>query len=362
MYTIEDKNEKYIEMAEGENKMLVPSRAAIIVDDESTITTVKTIASRRTLASIDTSTPPPPHDYSQDYLTLVPISADTTFKFSGNTIDYSIDSGETWTSLPSNTATPSVGVGDKIMFKASGLTPTSNSGIGRFSATSEFDVEGNIMSLAYSDDFSGQTSLSGKSYAFLGLFSGSTVVSAENLSLPATTLAIGCYQSMFVGCSGLTTAPELPATTLADECYKSMFQGCTSLTTAPQLLATALTQYCYEYMFNGCTALTTAPSVLPATTLASGCYLHMFRNCTSLTVAPQLPATTLNINSYGSMFRDCKSLNSVTCLATDISAINCTGAWLAGVSSSGTFTKAASMESWTRGIAGIPNNWTVVDA
>ena len=60
MYTLIDKNDKYIEMAEGENKMLVPSRAAIIVDDESTITTVKTIASRRTLASIDTSTPPTP--------------------------------------------------------------------------------------------------------------------------------------------------------------------------------------------------------------------------------------------------------------------------------------------------------------
>lgn len=60
MYTLIDKNDKYIEMAEGENKMLVPSKAAIIVDDESTITTVKTIASRRTLASIDTSTPPTP--------------------------------------------------------------------------------------------------------------------------------------------------------------------------------------------------------------------------------------------------------------------------------------------------------------
>ena len=60
MYTLIDKNDKYIEMAEGENKMLVPSKTAIIVDDESTITTVKTIASRRTLADIDTSTPPTP--------------------------------------------------------------------------------------------------------------------------------------------------------------------------------------------------------------------------------------------------------------------------------------------------------------
>jgi len=65
---------------------------------------------------------------------------------------------------------------------------------------------------------------------------------------------------------------------------------------------------------------------------------------------------------YMYMFRNCKKLNSIICLATDISANSCTTAWLDGVASSGTFTKAASMSSWTTGNDGIPTNWTVQDA
>ena len=34
---------------------------------------------------------------------------------------------------------------------------------------------------------------------------------------------------MFVGCTSLTTAPELPATTLEEGCYSMMFEDCESL-------------------------------------------------------------------------------------------------------------------------------------
>ena len=34
---------------------------------------------------------------------------------------------------------------------------------------------------------------------------------------------------MFLGCSSLTTAPELPATTLASSCYGGMFSSCSNL-------------------------------------------------------------------------------------------------------------------------------------
>lgn len=40
------------------------------------------------------------------------------------------------------------------------------------------------------------------------------------------TMAEGCYNSMFQGCTALTTAPALPATTLASYCYGGMFYGC----------------------------------------------------------------------------------------------------------------------------------------
>ena len=38
-----------------------------------------------------------------------------------------------------------------------------------------------------------------------------------------------CYSYLFLGCTSLTTAPELPATTLANSCYYGMFEACTKL-------------------------------------------------------------------------------------------------------------------------------------
>jgi hypothetical protein len=328
----------------------------------------------------------PSHD--DEYLTFI-AEGNGTFKFSGNSIDYSLDSGSTWVTLPSNTNTPAIQSGQTIMWKGELLSAFSN--IGTFSSSSNFSVEGNIMSLLYGENFSGQTSLSGKNYIFVDLFQGcTTLTSAENLVLPATTLAQSCYSQMFRNCTSLTTPPkELPATTLANRCYASMFEGCTSLTTAPSTLpATTLVDECYYQMFKNCYNLTTAPSILPATTLAYRCYYRMFEGCESLTTAPELLSTTLAVGCYNGMFQSCYNLttapvlsastlvtkcynsmfyncwklNSITCLATNISASNCTENWVSTVAASGTFTKAASMTSWTSGVNGIPNGWTVQDA
>ena len=81
------------------------------------------------------------------------------------------------------------------------------------------------------------------------------ITSLRRFDLEQTTLAGYCYYSMFNGCTGLTSAPELPATTLASRCYSSMFNGCTGLTSAPELPATTLEVYCYSSMFRGCTGL-----------------------------------------------------------------------------------------------------------
>ena len=396
-------------------------------------------------------------DYSKEYFTIV-AKSNKYIQFRGSStskLQYSTDSGSTW-SAESNYINKYVTSGQKVMFKGT-CTPISYYGIGVFSGTTaNFDVEGNIMSLLHGDDFKGQTSLSGKSYAFESLFSGCTTLqSAENLSLPATTLAYycygymfqgctsltkapsllattlaqACYYSMFRGCTSLTTAPELPATTLADACYyymfygtnvlpdctnidfssptviarggvrglfggtkltdsqldailkshgindyslpcttlgsycySSMFQDCTSLETAPSLPATTLTYRCYREMFRGCTSLQTAPAILPATTLEQECYYDMFYKCTSLTTAPTLPATTLVTWCYTAMFANCSNLSSITCLATNISASGCTDSWVSNVKSTGTFTKASSMYSWTTGVNGIPSGWSVQNA
>ena len=198
-------------------------------------------------------------------------------------------------------------------------------------------------------------------YCYNQMFYGcSSLTTAPKL--PATTLADYCYYQMFQGCSSLTTAPELPATILTNNCYQQMFKNCSSLTTAPKLPATTLAYGCYFSMFQGCSSLTIVPSILPATILEDGCYNSMFQGCSSLTTAPELPATTLTWSCYYQMFDRCSNLNYIKCLATNISARNCTAKWVSGVASTGTFVKAANMTGWTTGENGIPEGWTVEDA
>ena len=197
------------------------------------------------------------------------------------------------------------------------------------------------------------------SYCYSNMFQGCSSLTTTP-ELPATTLTDWCYSNMFSDCTSLTTAPELPATTLADGCYSNMFHGCTSLTTVQELPATTLTYKCYQAMFRACTSLTTAPE-LPATTLANFCYNSMFNGCTSLTTAPELPATTLVAFCYQEMFSYCSKLNNITMLSTDISEQKCLFNWVNGVSSTGTFTKAASMNTLPTGNNGIPAGWTVKD-
>ena len=62
------------------------------------------------------------------------------------------------------------------------------------------------------------------------------------------------------------------------------------------------------------------------------------------------------------MFAWCNLLNYIKCLATDISASNCTTGWVDGVAASGTFIKDTNMTSWTTGANGIPSGWTVQNA
>ena len=118
----------------------------------------------------------------------------------------------------------------------------------------------------------------------------------------------------------------------------------------------------YQEMFKSCTGLTDASNlILPASTVAQGCY-DMFNGCTNLTTAPVLPATTLANKCYYQMFAGCRNLNYIKCLATDISATDCTNFWVYNVqTTSGTFVTPSST-NWSTGVSGIPTNWTRVNA
>lgn len=248
-------------------------------------------------------------NYEDQYLTFVALE-DGTFTFTpnnSNVISYSTDGGETWTEGNS----VSVNNGDKVMWKGT-MTPSTSSlqGIGTFGSTSNFDVQGNIMSLLYGDNYKGQTDLTGKNYAFFNLFNGNTkIINTENLSLPATKLAMSCYGVMFQNCTNLITAPQLPATKLSGYCYQSMFKG-----------------------------------------------------CSSLTIAPELPATTLTYNCYSGMFNGCTNLNYIKAMFTTEPSTSLTSNWVNGVSATGTFVKNAAAQWTTTGKNGIPTGWTVETA
>ena len=211
------------------------------------------------------------HDYSKDYLTFEALESDT-FAFT-NDINYSIDNGETWTLLSANTNTPTINVGEKIIWKAE-LMPTSSNGIGTFSSTGEFNVMGNAMSLLYGDNFIGQVDLTGKDYAFYKLFNNCTkLINTDNLSLFATTLASSCYRMMFQYCTSLTTAPVLPATILTPQCYRYMFYGCTSLNSITMLatnIPSSIANYCLKDWVSGVSASGTFTKASNMTSLPSG--------------------------------------------------------------------------------------------
>lgn len=186
-------------------------------------------------------------------------------------ISYSLDNGKTWNTVQNIdydivNVDVAVNVGDKILWKGDGISLCMDPGDPEmgidlygsfFSSTNQFNVEGNIMSLLYGDNFSNKTTLN-VGFEFAALFYDgwgngrkAKLVSAENLILPATALSTSCYDSMFYGCTTLTTAPELPATTLTNNCYNSMFNGCTNLNYIKAMFTTTPSIDYTRYWVNG---------------------------------------------------------------------------------------------------------------
>jgi hypothetical protein len=256
----------------------------------------------------------------------------TKFNNTKNVLQYSIDNCNTWNDLEPATETPEINAGERIYFKGENLHVKELDGIGAFfSYGKKFNVGGNVMSLIYGDDFYNKTELLDK-HQFISLFlSNNSLISANDLILPAIKLTEKCYAFMFHYCTSLQEVPELPATKLSENCYEGMFSCCFSLTKAPKL---------------------------PATELAQTCYGNMFGNCKSLVNAPELPATKLVEECYRFMFGNCLSLKKITMLATDISENDCLNEWVKGVANTGTFVKAKGVKI-TKCISGIPRGWVV---
>ena len=324
---------------------------------------------------------------ANDYFTIVSLSNNNTIEFyyglDNGKLEYTID-GQVWNTLAAGGYVPpqegsiiTINSGDEVRFKYTGFLNNIKNGfgthIGHFVVSKAYLVKGNVMSLVFGEDFRGRTTLqsnTGEYFDLENIFSElfideRSLIDASDLILPATTLAVGCYTAMFVGCTSLTAAPELPAKDFSGifenalYCYDAMFRECKSLTIAPELPATVLAGGCYRGMFWGCTNLVKAPE-LPATVLKNGCYEDMFRDCISLTNSPILSAATLSTYCYYNMFSGCTNLSKITMLATDISSSACLSGWVNNVAKTGTFVKNSEMtELPTDSINGIPTGWTV---
>lgn len=351
-----------------------------------------------------------------DYLCFYVTTGGTIYWKASNasltrTIQYSKDSGSSWTSVTSSTsgAAISVSAGETVMFKGTNSAYGNSSGYYNYFSTTDaaFQVYGNLASLVnynYSLSpyglrslFTGCTRMSSHaskdlvipfstigSYGLANTFNGctgitlppdmyrTTTVNSYGCQymfngctgllyapkLPATSLNNYAYYYMFNNCRALTAAPELPATRVYTYSYANMFYGCTGLKVAPELPATTLGTYCYYGMFRGCTGLTAAPA-LSATTLQNNCYAYMFYGCTGLSSAPVLPATTLVSGCYNSMFYNCSKLAYVKALFTTTPGTSYTSSWLSGVASSGTFVKSSSASWSVSGVSGIPTGWKI---
>ena len=128
-----------------------------------------------------------------------------------------------------------------------------------------------------------------------GMFKNSThLTSAKDLVLSPVTLTHNeCYQSMFEGCTGLTSAgcPDLIATTLTESCYDSMFKGCTGLTSMVYFKFDkdiVWADYCCYGMYQGCTGIgaaeisTTGYPTYWYPDSYDQLFCYMFEGCTNL--------------------------------------------------------------------------------
>lgn len=248
----------------------------------------------------------------------------------GSLVQYSLNEGLDWTDFTNSTPSITLNEGETICLRA------------------------------YRANFSGykNTSEVAGNYLFSTKDNKLCYIGGDIMSLLCTDLTLSEYK---------TTAPQ--------NAFNSLFKFATWIDIDPtkplRLTAqgfettenTSENKNYYKSMFHGCSSLTRAPEMFPVTNLVKGCYHSMFKKCVKLEEAPELPATTLAQECYQDMFYGCTELRYIKCLATNISASNCTNNWVNGVAASGTFVKNPNMTSWgDKGNNSIPSGWTVKNA
>ena len=287
-------------------------------------------------------------DYSNYYFTIESLQDSNQIKMQKNgsginpTLSYSLDDGETWTTttISGNTVFATINTGDKIIFKGNNTAfATAWDKYYYFTASKQFNVYGNIMSIINGDNFKENSEFdSSSTHQFAGLFRTTYLVDASNLILPALTLYVSSYNGMFRGASNLVYGPKtLPALNIPMDGYSSMFEGCVKLVEGPEILATSV---------SGCTALN-----------RMFCMSRNSKVTAAMTKSPILRITNPQAqnNTYQQLFCGNGNINEITILAqgTNLSFAN----WLSNANSSGVI-KTLSDTTFVSGVNGLPSGWS----
>lgn len=242
---------------------LAPEETVELVDEEYVVTATDEVneeavihitASASNQSNIQTPiaedeiSEPVMHDYSQDYFTIESLEDGNEIGFmpvntnpanAGSTYYYSTDDGVTWQQgVTSNSWASSsritINANEKVLFKS--LVSINQRHYDKLHGTKSYVCYGNIMSLAYGDNFIGQTTVS-ENGQFRRLFSSeSNLMEVHNLVLPLTSLPAQCFYATFKDCTSIVKSPVLPNSTLPQstisspsDVYKQTFNSCSSL-------------------------------------------------------------------------------------------------------------------------------------
>lgn len=344
----------------------------------------------------------------------IPQNLAPTGNNSFNHISYSLDGGDTWTTVNNingqavDVVTPSVAQGSFICWKGKGSMMNGC----KLTSTGQFDIGGDLFSLIFEDTYETSHTIAAQ-YVFHELFlDNANLIHAKHLKIEFdntieyclyrtfkncinledtpkitwnTSSAWATFRECFYGCSSLKEishpfqtfdfsnggnwtyafrdcvslekVPDIYITAFNGDNMVGMFEGCTSLKNCPiKSLPNILANDCCRSMFNKCSNLSSWDFTITST-LASSCFRDMF-NSTAMKEAPVLTADVLVQQCYANMFENCKNIDWIKMLATDISASDCLFAWLrfAKNTTDCVFVKNINA-TWT---GEVPSNWKII--
>ena len=270
--------------------------------------------------------------YSAEYFTVtnlsdgsntVSVSRENSYGIGTDTLYVSTDGGAHWTEKslsPGSTVTLAVlALGESLVLKHTGAMRYNS-----MNATDDFEISGNIASLCFGDNFTGQKTM--PDYAYDQLFWTNNLVSAENLYLGSyTSVSNHGFYMTFHFCPNLETAPDFSSiTSVGDYGMYQTFHTCEGMAEAPDLSSvTSVGDYGMYETFVQCT-FPYAPDLSSLTSVGNRGMLQMFYLCEYMEDAPDLSSVT-SVGNYGmnGMFRACSSLETPPDLSSLTSVGTC---------------------------------------